>query len=264
MLPFDYHRPETIEAATHLLETVSDACLLAGGMSLIPAMKLRLSSYANVIDINGIPELAGISLDGGRLTVGAMTRHRDVAASEIIRTAIPALANLAAGIGDPLCRNRGTMGGSISYNDPVADYPAGLMGLGATVHTTRRAIPADEFFKGLYETALEPGEIVTKISFPIPEKAGWLKFPSRASRFAVVAVMVSSREDAVRVAVTGAKSCVFRAHEMEDALSRKFSADALNGLSVTADDMNSDLDGDAEYRSNLISVLAKRVVTALS
>jgi carbon-monoxide dehydrogenase medium subunit len=201
-------------------------------------------------------------MDGNNLVIGAATPHAEVAKSSVVKGAIPALAALAEGIGDAAVRNRGTIGGSISNNDPAADYPAGLVGLGATVHTNKRKIAADDFFKGLFETALEAGEIVTAVSFPKPEKAGYAKFPNPASRYAMVGVFVAKTGGGVRVAVTGAGSCVFRSKEMEQALSGKWSADAAGGVKVASKGMNNDIHGSADYRAHLVTVMAKRAVAA--
>ena len=262
MYAFTYDPAASVEEAAEKLRKSPDANVLAGGMSLIPTMKLRLSSPSDLVDLNGLTELSGIKLDGDTLTIGAMTRHADVTASGEVAGAIPALTELAGGIGDVQVRNRGTIGGSICFNDPAADYPAGLVGLGATVNTNQRSIAADEFFVSLYETALENGEIVTSVSFPVPQKAGWSKFANLASRFAIVSVMVSMSGSSVRVAVTGAKDCVFRVGEMEQALSGDFSPGAIDGISVLAADLNNDQHADAEYRSHLITVVAKRAVVA--
>jgi carbon-monoxide dehydrogenase medium subunit len=262
MHEFAYHRAASVEDASARLRASADAQLLAGGMSLVPTMKLRLSAPSDVIDLNGLADLKGIARDGGRLTIGAMTRHAEVAASPEVAEAIPALAALAGTIGDVQVRNRGTLGGSICFNDPAADYPAGLVGLGATVHTSARDIAADDFFTGIYETALDAGEIVTSVSFPVPEKAGWAKFANLASRFAIVAVMVSFSGGEVRVAVTGAKDCVFRVAEMERALAADFSPDAIADIKIAPDDINDDHHADAEYRAHLITVMARRAVAA--
>ena len=262
MYAFTYNHATSVEEAAALLRNSPEANLLAGGMSLIPTMKLRLSSPSGLVDLNGLRELDGIKLADDRLTIGAMTRHAEVANSSDIAAAIPALAELAGGIGDVQVRNRGTIGGSICFNDPAADYPAGLVGLDATVHTSERSLPADEFFVSLYETALKSDEIVTSVSFPVPDKAGWSKFANLASRFAIVAVMVSAKGNAIRVAVTGAKACVFRVAEMEQALSDDFSPGAIAGIRVPAEDLNDDHHADAEYRAHLITVMAKRAVAA--
>jgi carbon-monoxide dehydrogenase medium subunit len=264
MYAFTYDPAASVEEAAEKLRDSSDAYALAGGMSLIPTMKLRLSSPSDLVDLNVLTELSGITVTDGTLTIGAMTRHAEVAASADVRGAIPALAELAGGIGDVQVRNRGTIGGSICFNDPAADYPAGLVGLSATVHTSERAIPADEFFVSLYETALKSGEIVTSVSFPVPDKAGWSKFANLASRFAIVSVMVSTQKGAVRVAVTGAKECVFRVAEMEQALSVEFSPAAIAQIAFPADDLNDDHHADAEYRAHLITIMAKRAVAACS
>ena len=261
MYPFTYHRPATLDDARALIAASEDGRPLAGGMSLMPTMRFRLASCADLVDLNGIDALAGIVRSGDSVRIGAMTRHAAVAASPDVGDAIPALAALAGSIGDVQVRNRGTMGGSICFADPAADYPAGLLGLGATVNTDRRAIAADEFFTGLYETALEEGEIVVSVDFPVPERAGWAKFGNQASRFAVVAVMVSQATGgAARLAVTGAKSHVFRVPEMEAALARDFSPEALDGIQVASEGLNEDLHADGEYRAHLVGVMAKRAV----
>ena len=262
MYPFAYHRPSSVADAAALLARSEDGRLLAGGMSLIPTLRFRLARASDLIDLNGIDSLASIERRGGTLRIGAMTRHAAVAASPAVAEAIPALAALAESIGDVQVRNRGTIGGSICFADPAADYPAGLLGLGATVNTDRRAIAADDFFTGLYETALAEGELVVSVDFPIPRKAGWAKFGNQASRFAVAAVMVSRTGDAVRVAVTGAKACVFRVPEMEAALAADFAAEALEGVALPACGINEDLHADAAYRAHLVSAMTRRAVRA--
>ena len=262
MYPFTYHRPASLDDAKALLAASEDGRPLAGGMSLLPTMRFRLTSCADLVDLNGIGALAGIEPHDGDIRIGAMTRHAAVAESLKVRQAIPALAALAGSIGDVQVRNRGTIGGSICFADPAADYPAGLLGLGATVNTDRRVIAADDFFTGLYETALEEGEIVVSVDFPIPERAGWVKFGNQASRFAVVAVMVSQAGGTVRLAVTGASSHVFRVAEMEAALAAEFSEQALDGIAVASEGLNEDLHADSEYRAHLIGVMAKRAVRA--
>ncbi|MCF8468911.1 MAG: xanthine dehydrogenase family protein subunit M [Sneathiella sp.] len=262
MYSFDYERPSGInEAASALGE---DDKFLAGGQTLIPTLKLRLAQAGKLVDLGGIAELKGISSNGSELSIGAMTRHADVANSADVKSAIPALAALASHIGDAQVRNRGTIGGSISNNDPAADYPAALVGLGATVHTNKRSISAEDFFVDLFETALEENEIVTKISFPIPEKAGYAKFPNPASRFALTGVFVAKTANGARVAVTGAGPSVFRQTDMEAALSGNFSADAIAGIKTSASGLNADIHASAEYRANLISVMAGRAVKAAS
>ena len=260
MYEFEYHRAGSVGEAVDLLGKASDGRYLAGGMSLVPTMKLRLARLSDVVDLNGVDGLAGIAAEGGTVTVGAMARHEAVADAPAVREAIPALAALAGGIGDPHVRHRGTLGGSICNNDPAADYPAAVLGLGATVHTDRREIAADDFFTGLFETALEEGEIVTKVAFPAPDAACYVKFPNPASRFAIVGSFVSRRGGDVRVAITGAGPCVFRVAEMEAALRSDFSADAVAGIKVSPDGLNSDIHGSAEYRAHLVTVLSKRAV----
>jgi carbon-monoxide dehydrogenase medium subunit len=262
MHSFNYHRPASVADAVKALSAASDGKILAGGHTLLPTMKQRLAAPSDLIDISGIAELKGIKMDGSNLVIGAATPHAEVAASSVVKGAIAALAVLADGIGDPAVRNRGTIGGSISNSDPAADYPAGLVGLGATVHTNKRKIAADDFFKGLFQTALEPNEIVTAVSFPKPEKAGYAKFPNPASRYAMVGVFVAKTGGGVRVAVTGAGPCVFRAKELEQALAGKWSADAVANAKVAAKGLNSDIHASAEYRAHLISVMAKRAVAA--
>jgi carbon-monoxide dehydrogenase medium subunit len=260
MYAFDYHRPATLAEAAEIYSRADDPQFLAGGMTMIPVMKQRLAAPSDVIDLSGIDELKGISLDGDTLSVGAMTHHAEVAKSADVQKAIPALAALACGIGDPHVRNRGTIGGSIANNDPSADYPAALVGLGATVHTAAREITADDFFVAMFETALEEGELVTKVSFPVPEKAAYAKLPNPASRYATAGVFVAQTGDGVRVAVTGAGPGVFRVEEMEAALAKDFSPAALDGITIPADDLNEDLHASAEYRAHLVGVLARRAV----
>ena len=233
---------------------------MSGGMTLIPTLKQRLAKPSDVVDLNGIKELAGIKVEGNGVTIGGMTRHADVASSADVKDAIPALAYLAGHIGDPQVRNRGTMGGSVANNDPAADYPAAVVALNATITTNSRKIAADDFFKGLFETALEDGELITAISFPKAEKAGYMKFPNPASRYAMVGVFVAKTGSGVRVAVTGAGPCVFRVKAMEDALAKNFSSDAIKDIKVPADGLNSDIHGSAEYRAHLVTVMARRAV----
>ena len=237
---------------------------MAGGMTLLPTLKQRLAAPSDVIDLAGASGLSGISVSGG-VTIGAMTTHAAVAGSTDVKGALPALAGLAEGIGDPQVRNRGTIGGSIANNDPAADYPAACLALGATIKTDRREIAADDFFNGLFETALAEDEVITAVSFPTAEKAVYIKFPNPASRYALVGVFVAKTAAGVRVAVTGAgDSGVFRASALEQALSSNFSASALNGVAVSADGLMSDIHASAEYRAHLITTMAKRAVTAVS
>jgi carbon-monoxide dehydrogenase medium subunit len=262
MYDFVYHRPTSLEDAARRLADSSDGVLMAGGMTLVPALKQRLASPSDVIDLGGIAGLEGVSTTAGALVVGASTRHATVASSAAVRDGIPALAALAGMIGDPQVRNRGTLGGALANNDPAADYPAAVLGLGATVRTTRREIAADQVFAGMFETALEDGEIITAVSFPAPDRAGYAKFPNPASRYALVGVFVSQGPAGTRVAVTGAGPCVFRVAEMEQALSSSFSPGALDGVTVSAEGLNSDIHASAEYRAHLVGVMAKRAVAA--
>lgn len=261
MYEFSYHRPETLEEAVKLFSEGDDPLFLAGGMTTLPVMKQRLASPSDLIDLVRIPELRGISLSGETLAIGAMTCHGDVASSPDVKSAIPALAGLAANIGDPAVRSRGTLGGSIANNDPAADYPAALVALGATVHTSAREIAAEDFFTAMFETALEEGEMIVKVTFPAAERAAYEKFPNPASRYATAGVFVARRGDTVRVAVTGAAPYVYRAKDIEQALNKDFSPKALDAIAVSADGLNSDLHASAEYRANLIGVLARRAVT---
>jgi carbon-monoxide dehydrogenase medium subunit len=262
MYAFEYQQPKSVaDAAAALAKTGGKA--LAGGQSLVAAMKLRLAQPGTLVDLSGIADLAGIRKDGDALVVGAMTRHADVASSTAVKSAIPALAALAEGIGDRQVRNMGTLGGSIAHNDPAADWPAAVLGLNATVVTNKRRIAADDFFKGMYETALGADEIITAVSFPSPKKAAYAKFPNPASRFALVGVFVAQLADgSVRVAVTGAAPAVFRAKTLEAALAKGFTAAAAKAVKVDAQGLNSDLHGSAAYRAHLISVMAARAVTA--
>jgi carbon-monoxide dehydrogenase medium subunit len=259
---FNYHRPSALADAAKVLSSAEDAKIVAGGMTLIPTLKQRLAAPSDLIDLSRIAELKGIKADAAGLTIGAMTPHAVVAHSAEVKSTIPALAVLAEGIGDPQVRNRGTIGGSIANNDPAADYPAAVLGLNATVKTNKREIKADDFFKGMFETALEPGEIITAVVFPKPEKAGYAKFANPASRNAIVGVMVARTGGGVRVAVTGAGPCVFRVPDMEQALAASFSADAVKNVKVPPDGLNSDMHASAEYRAHLISVMAARAVAA--
>lgn len=262
MTPFAFHRPTSQAAALQLHQAGDDARYLAGGQSLLPAMKLGLAAPSDLIALAQLPGGNAIAVDGDRLRIGAMTPHAVVAASAQVRQRIPALAALADGIGDPAVRTRGTLGGSLAQNDPAACYPAAVLGLGATVHTDRRQIAGDDFFKGLYETALEPGELITAVSFPVPQRAAYVKFKQPASRFALVGVFVSQGPQGTRVAVTGAGACAFRVAAFEAALAKDWSAQALAGLAVPADELNTDLHASAGYRAHLIGVLAGRAVNA--
>ena len=261
MYSFTFHRPETLRQAVNLLTKNPDAKLLAGGHTLLPTMKLRLAGPPELIDISRIEGLAGIEMSGRSLVIGAMTRHADVHSSPVVQQGIPVLADLAGMIGDPAVRHMGTIGGSIANNDPTADYPAACLGLGATIITNKRRIKADDFFTGLFSTTLEPAEIITKVSFPQQKKAAYQKFRNQASRYALVGVFVGKRGSEIRVAVTGAgASGVFRVAAFEEALKKRFSPKSLEGLTVPADGLNSDIHGSAEYRAHLIGVLARRAV----
>jgi carbon-monoxide dehydrogenase medium subunit len=260
MYAFDYLRPATAAEATAAAN--GDTRYLAGGQSLVQAMKLRLSSAETLIDLGGCAELRGIRVDGGTVVVGAMTRHAEVAQSAQVRRVLPALAELADGIGDPMVRNMGTLGGAIAHADPAACYPAAVLGLGATVVTDRRSIAADRFFTGLFETALQPGELITAVSFPVPARAAYARLGQPASRFALVGVFVSQDAGGVRVAVTGARSHVFRAAAIEQALAASFTPEAAKSVRLPAKGMNSDLHATAEYRAAMVAVLAARAVAA--
>jgi carbon-monoxide dehydrogenase medium subunit len=260
MYEFNYHKAGSVADAAVMLSKHPEAKALAGGQTLIAAMKLRLASPSDVVDLSGIKELSGIKVDGGGVTVGAMTTHAAVAASKDVLKAIPALARLAGSIGDRMVRNMGTLGGSVANNDPAADYPAGVLGLGATIHTSKRKIAAENFFTGMYETALQAGEIITAVTFPVPKRAGYVKFKNPASRYAIVGVFVAETAGGMRVAVTGAGPSVFRVTEMEKALASKFSADAVANIKVAAAGLNSDMHASAEYRAHLVTVMARRAV----
>ena len=257
-----YHRPASVAEAVKLMGEHPDDKVLAGGQSTLPSMKLGLTAPEGFIDLAGIGELKGICVEGSNVIVGSMTTHHAVATSKEVQAMIPVLAQLAGGIGDRAVRNRGTIGGSLANSDPAACYPAGVLGLGATIRTSARSIAADDWFKGLYETALSPGELITAVSFPKPEKAAWLKFRQPASRFSIVGVFVAKTAGGVRVAVTGAGPCAFRVKALEDRLNAKFAPESCDGVAISPDGLNSDLHGSAEYRAHLIGVLAKRAVAA--
>ena len=262
MYNFNYHRPSTLADAAKMLQGASEGKLVAGGMTLIPTLKQRLAKPSDLIDLAKIPDLKGIKKDGNTVVIGAMTKHAEVATSDVVKGAIPALAELASHIGDPAVRNRGTIGGSIANNDPAADYPSAVVALNATVVTNKRKIAADEFFKGMFETALEPGEIITAVQFPVAEKAAYMKFPNPASRYAIVGVFVAKTGGATRVAVTGAGPSVFRQKEMEAALAKSFAPDAVANVKQSASGLNGDIHASPEYRAHLVTVMAKRAVAA--
>ncbi|OUS18803.1 carbon monoxide dehydrogenase [Rhodospirillales bacterium 47_12_T64] len=257
MYEFNYKRPSTLDEAAALLN--EDTVLLAGGQTLLPTLKQRLAQPEALVDLSAIESLRGVCPDGDQLAIGSMTTHAEVAA----KATIPALASLAKGIGDAQVRNRGTIGGSIANNDPAADYPAAVVGLNAVITTNKRAIAGDDFFTDLFETVLEEGEIITNVTFPQPDAAAYMKFDNPASRYAIVGVMVAKTSNGIRVAITGAGPCVFRQTEMEAALSSNFSTQSIENINVSADGLNSDLHASAEYRANLIKVLAKRAVAQI-
>ena len=262
MIPyaFKYHRANSIAEAQGLLK--GDARLLAGGQTLVSAMKLRLAAPSDLIDISRLKELSFIRREGDALVIGAGTTHHDVATSAAAKAAIPALRAMAGMIGDPAVRAKGTLGGSIANNDPAADYPAGVVAVGAKVKTTAREIAAEDFFTGMFSTVLEENEIVTQVTFPIPERAAYEKFRNPASRFALTGVFVAKTKSGPRVAVIGAGSNVFRVPAMEQALAKSFTADAIKGIAVDAADLNSDIHASAEYRAHLVGVMAQRAVAS--
>lgn len=259
MYAFTFERPATMAEAAKL--AAAGAKVLAGGQTLLAAMKLRLSNPEKLADLGGIADLAGIKREGNNLVIGAMARHAAVATSADVKAAIPGLADLAAHIGDRQVRTMGTLGGSVANNDPAACYPSAVLALGGTIHTTQRKIAADDFFTGMFATALNDGELITAISFPVPKRAAYTKFKQPASRFALVGVFVAQTDAGVRVAVTGAASGVFRHKGLEDALSKSFTAAAAAAVKIDATNLNSDIHASAAYRANLISVQTQRAVT---
>jgi carbon-monoxide dehydrogenase medium subunit len=264
MIPyqFNYKRATSLAEAEEMLRDSPEGKLLAGGQTLIAAMKMRLANPSDLIDISGIKDLSYIRVIGDTVAIGAATTHFDVMDSAAVQKAIPALAHLAAIIGDPAVRYKGTLGGSVANNDPAADYPAAVLALNATITTNKRSIAADDFFTGMFSTALEESEILTEVSFPIPQKASYKKFQNPASRYAMAGAFVARLKDgSIRVAITGAGPCVFRVPEMEAALAKNFSAEAIAQIAVDASGLNSDIHGSAEYRANLVTVMAKRAVT---
>ncbi|MEX1266551.1 MAG: xanthine dehydrogenase family protein subunit M [Woeseia sp.] len=266
MHDFNYYRPGTLDEALTLLREHDDATLLAGGMTLLPTLKFRLAQPGALIDLGAIRDLRGIREHRHFIEIGAMTIHADIAASTLIRQRLPALASLVRCVGDPQVRNRGTIGGSVANNDPAADYPAAVLGLNAVVVTDRREITADEFFLGMFETALEEGEILIALRFPVPQRAAYAKFANPASRYAIAGVMVvetgdgEGDSDRVRVAVTGAAPAVFRARDIEAALAKKFSVSSLDGVTIDPDALSSDMHADAQYRAHLVIAMARRAV----
>jgi carbon-monoxide dehydrogenase medium subunit len=260
MKTFSYHSPKDVKEASQLAS--SSSMFLAGGMTSIPSMKLGMATYKDVIDLKKIKKLSGIKVSSKTVTIGATTKHAEVASSKDVQKAIPALAKLAGNIGDAQVRNRGTIGGSISNNDPSACYPSACMALNAIIHTNERKIEANKFFKGMFETALKKGEIVEAVEFQIPEKADYQKHPNPASRYAIVGVFVAKHKDEVNVAVTGAKSCVYIDKDLSKKLSSDFSSSAIEGIELDDSEMNSDMHASAEYRANLVSLYAKKAVEA--
>lgn len=262
MRDFAYHKPSSLPDAVALLAGDGEVRPLSGGMTLLPTMKQRLSAPSALVDLSAVPGLSGITIASNEVTIGAMTTHADVAGSAALKATLPALTTLAGLIGDPQVRHRGTIGGSLANADPAADYPAAALGLGATIVTDKREIAADRFFTGMFETALMPGEIITAIRFPVPDVAGYAKFKSQASRFALVGAFVARFGGDVRVAVTGAAPVVFRATDIEDALAKNFAPDALTRISIAPTGLNSDIHADSEYRAHLVVVMARRAVAA--
>jgi carbon-monoxide dehydrogenase medium subunit len=263
MYAFTFERPSSLADAQRAAQA-GGARVLAGGQTLLASMKLRLANPETLVDLGAIAELAGIRREGNALVIGAMTRHADVAASADVKSAIPALAELAGGIGDRQVRALGTIGGSLANNDPAACYPAGVLAMNGTIQTTRRKIAADDFFQGLFATALEEGELITAVSIPVPKRAAYVKFKQPASRFALVGVCVAQTDSGVRVAVTGGGNGVFRHQGLEQALTKSFTPEAAAAVKIDPGELSSDLHGSAEYRANLVSVLTQRAVAKAS
>lgn len=264
MQPFSYHKPDSLAAALQLLGDNPDVSLLAGGMTLLPTMKMRLAMPDAVIDLGAVPELRGISAGSNELRIGAMSTHAEVATHPDVIESVPALALLAGAIGDPQVRNCGTLGGSVANSDPAADYPAAVLALAATIETDRREIAADEFFIDMFETALAEGEVIKAIRFPRTSRAAYRKFPNPASRYAVVGVMIAEVAGTVRVAVTGAAGCVFRLHELEAALAKNFSAGVVDQLEIDSGQFNSDMHASQAYRAQILKVLSREAIIALT
>lgn len=264
MKDFAYHRPASVKDAVSLLKSHSGGKFLAGGQSLLPVLKLELAEHSDLISLAQLKELRDIRVDGGKLVIGALATHDQVHRSPEVHKAIPALSRLAGGIGDAQVRNRGTLGGSVAHSDPAADYPAAVLGLGATIVTDRRSIAADDFFTGLFTTALAADELVTAVQFPVPKRAAYAKFAHRASKYAVVGVFVAETSGGVRVAVTGAGPAVFRASAFEAALGKKLAPSSLDGITVPSTNLNADSEASADYRAHLIGVMARRAVAQLA
>ena len=259
MKSFNYRSATNTKEATKLVS--GRTTFLAGGMTLLPALKLRLAAYSDLINVKKIKALSGIKISSKSLRIGAITTHAQVAASKEVRKSISSLADLADGIGDPQVRNRGTIGGSIANNDPAADYPSACLALNATIHTSKRKIQADKFFKGMFETDLKRGELIEAVEFEVPEKSSYAKFPNPASRYAIVGIYVAKLKKEIRVAVTGVESCVFRCKKLEDALSNNFSASAIDNVNISSKGFNADIHASAEYRAHIIKVMAKKAVS---
>jgi aerobic carbon-monoxide dehydrogenase medium subunit len=264
MYPFNFHRPASLDEALACYRAADDGLYLAGGQTLIPTLKQRLAAPSDLIDLARLPELTGIDVRDDRVSIGAFTRHADVANDPAVRRVLPVLADLAGQIGDRQVRAMGTLGGSVANSDPAADYPAALMGLGATVHTNTRSIAADEFFLNLFETALVAGELIVRVDFPVPRRAAYRKFPNPASRYAVVGVLVAEFPDAVRVGITGAGPCAFRGSALEAALQQRLEPASLDAVDVPDAGFNADLHASAAYRAHLVKVMARRAVAALA
>ena len=260
MKTFNYHSTKDVKEATKLAS--SSSAFLAGGMTTLPSMKLGLASYKDIIDIKRIKKLSGLKVSGKTVTIGATTKHAEVAHSKEVKKAIPSLAALAEGIGDPQVRNRGTIGGSIANNDPSADYPSACIALNATIHTNNRKVSADKFFTGMFETSLKKGELIEAVEFQVPEKSCYKKYPNPASRYAIVGVYVAKHKGGVNVAVTGAKSCVYNDQNISGALSKSFSSSALDNVKISSSGMNSDVHASADYRANMVKIFAKKAVEA--
>ena len=260
MKNFNYKTASSTKEAIKLF--TKKAAFLAGGMTLLPAIKLRLAAYSDLVNIKKIKSLSGIKASSKSVKIGSITTHASVASSEVIKKTIPSIAALAEGIGDPQVRNRGTIGGSVANNDPAADYPSACLALNSTIHTNKRKISADKFFKGMFDTALKKGELIEAIEFEIPEKSAYEKFPNPASRYAIVGVFVAKLKNETRVAITGAGSCVFRSKDLEIALSSNFTSSAIDNINISSDELNSDIHASAEYRAHIIKVMTKKAVLA--
>ena len=260
MKTFNYHSAKDVKEASKLAS--SNSAFLAGGMTTIPSMKLGLASYKDIIDIKRIKKLSGIKVSGKTVTIGATTKHSEVASSKDVKKAIPSLAALAEGIGDPQVRNRGTIGGSIANNDPAADYPSACIALNATIHTNNRKIDADKFFRGMFETCLKNTEVIEAIEFEIPQKSSYQKLPNPASRYAIIGVYVAKHKTGINVGVTGAKSCVYNDKDLAGALTKSFSSSAIDGIKISSSGMNSDIHASSDYRANMVKAFAKKAVDA--